>query len=175
MVANHFEKALFGFSLLLTLVFVWSGFQGRQGIESTKTPVTLDMEVKETEKQVNTFTWDKDFKDVRVDNQDFPQRAGAALRPLESEAFATNRLIRPPVSPPKTKRSDPDLFAATDLQVVAGFGILDKSTSGRGRPDGRGGDDGPIFQTEDEDDVDKDDKNVRPIPQQAVPTTSDDR
>ncbi len=163
LLANHFEKGLLGLALLLTLLIVWSGFRGRQGIELNKTPATLDREVAETEKLVNQFNWEADFRAARVDNQDFPTRADKALRPLDPQVYATNQLIRPPVSPPLTKRKDPDLFAATDLQVRAGFGILEKSTS-RGGPDRPGAQEPDIFSTGNLDDEEVDEKSGRPMP-----------
>ena len=164
LLALHFEKGLLGLAVLLTLLMVWSGFRGRQGIEPDKTPAALNGDVAETETLVKSYTWEKNFRESRVDKQDFPKRADAALRPLDAQVYATNQLIRPPVSPPLTKRTDPDLFAATDLQVRAGFGILDKSTSNRGRV-GRGpGEDQDVFTTEDLDKQELDPDSGRPMP-----------
>lgn len=127
---RHIEKLLFGLIVTVAAMMVWSGFSNREGISSSKDPTKLTDEATRATSHINGFSWDGHYRDKRSpkDASDLSSRAAQTLQKMSEDAYATQKLIAPPVSTPRTRRTDPDLLAVIDLTATAGHGALVKPT-----------------------------------------------
>jgi len=126
MLARHVEKMLFALAILLTIVLVWSGFQRRNGLETNQSASVLKQKVNTVRNQIDQFTWETTFKDLRDTDQRFRERAKDTLEKLAVADFTWPQMLSPPPLPPRSRRIDPEIYPAFDLYVVSGYGAYQK-------------------------------------------------
>ncbi len=115
--AQHIEKILLVLVGLMAVLLVWSGFKNRHGI-SGKDPAGLQQKITQTTGHIDGFDWEsEEFRKKRDLDQGFVKQASDALKPMDVASYQMKQIIKPPLSPPRTKRVDPELFAAESLQV----------------------------------------------------------
>ena len=168
LLANHVEKLLFGIILAVAGMLIWSGFNNREGIAATKTPVKLKEEVTRATSHITGFTWNEHYKESRSPKgaNDLSARAAETLQKMDEDLYAHNQLIDPPVSTPRTKRTDPEVLAVTDLRAKTGYGALVKRAPRMTRDAGEASEE-DVFGTEEPDRPGRQDLDpdiFRPIP-----------
>ena len=129
--SEHIEKILLGVAALMGLLIIWMGFQNRQGIEPSKTPSDLQQQVSMTTSHIEGFGWDKDYKTLRTQDENLLERANETLRHVKVTDYAAAQYLKAPYHPPRKTRTDPALFAASQLQARAGWGLLAKPSGSR--------------------------------------------
>jgi hypothetical protein len=162
--ANHVEKILFALILGAAAMLVWSGFSKREGIVATKTPVKLKDEVTRATSHVTGFSWNKDYRESRSPKEanTLLPRAAQTLVKMNEDSYIMPQMIAPPVSAPRTKRTDPDLLAVVELKARTGYGALVKPSINRART-GETDEEEEVFVDEEET-LDLDPDRFRQVP-----------
>ena len=120
---NHIEKMLLGLAALFALVMIFKGFAARTAIEGNKAPQQLQSQAQQAVSKMNGYSW-SDFRSSRDQDKQFLARSAATQQKVKLEDYAMGQLIKPPMIPAKTLRTDPVLLAAEDLRVVSGYGPM---------------------------------------------------
>ena len=136
--ANHVEKLLLVLAVVMAVMMVFSGFRNRSAIEGNKSPEDLGQQASRAVSVVNGGTWD-DFRSDRDRDKHFLDRATETQENILVEAYATGQLIKPPLIPARTLRTDPSLLAPRDLHVTSGYGALAVKQGPNGSRDGQPG------------------------------------
>ncbi len=123
LLANHVEKALLVVALMLAIMIVFSGFGKRNGIEGNKSPDDLQQQATSAVAHVTGGSW-SEFQAERDREKHFLDRATETQKNVLVEDYEMAQLIKPPLVPARTLRTDPQLLAPRDLQVITGFGAL---------------------------------------------------
>ena len=131
LLTEHVEKICLGVAVLLGLLIILLGFQKRQGIDPSKSPGDLQQQVTVTSSHIEGFGWDKDYKELRTQEENLLDRANETLRHVKVTDYAGAQYIKMPYHPPRKTRTDPQLFAAADLQARAGWGLMSKPSRSR--------------------------------------------
>ncbi len=132
--AHHVEKIVLSVVALVGLMIIWSGFSNRVGIRPDYDPSTLVQKVNSAEQNIQKSTW-ADYRDERATELNFRERAQEARQEINTASFKIEQPLKPPYQPPRTMRTDPQLYAASDLQVRTGFAAITKSDRSSERSD----------------------------------------
>ena len=123
--ALHVEKLVFAIVGIVGAFLIFSGFSNREGIRSDYDPSTLAQKVNEAQQNINRSEW-SDYREERATEVNFRQRAEDARQEINTTSFRIDQALKPPYQPPRTMRTDPNIFAAVDMQVRSGFAAISK-------------------------------------------------
>ena len=123
---QHVEKLGLAVTIVVGAVLVWSGFSIDK-LDARKSPEKL----KEKSTSITTFinddsSWEGQdgepglsSEPTRLAPADYPDRVQKLQQPILSQNYETVMPFDPPTVGQTTRRSDPNLYAAMDLQAVA--------------------------------------------------------
>lgn len=133
---QHVEKLGLAVAVLIGAMLVSRGFSTKR-LDSSKTPDTL----RQTSNEIRTFiespSWEGEngLAVNRSAPQDYPERVAKLEQPILSQNYASAVPFDPPTSSQTTRRSDPNLYVAANLQAFAiTGGLAYKKTDERDDP-----------------------------------------
>ncbi len=121
--SNHIEKILLATAVIMAMMMVFSGFSKRTTIDGNKSPEDLQQQASRAVSVVDAGTW-SDFRAERDRDKHFLDRATETQENVLVDAYAMGQLIKPPLVPARTLRTDPKLLAARELRVKSGYAAL---------------------------------------------------
>jgi hypothetical protein len=117
---RHAEKVGLAVAMMLAILFVlWAPNSKKSGTQ--KSPADLNQKITAARSHIqslNQNTWEQQVLPERQPPNDYPERVRQQQKLTASQFYSTPIPFDPPKMIPLTKRTDPELFTVTDIQVI---------------------------------------------------------
>ena len=115
----HAEKVGLVTALLLAILFILWAPDSKTGTQ--KSPADLNQQITAARSHIQSLDqniWEQQVLPGRQPPNDYPERVREQQKSTASQFYSTPIPFDPPKMIPLTKRTDPELFTVTDIQVI---------------------------------------------------------